>query len=189
MNPDIPTDRTASDERDEVRLNGRGGSAFLLAFGATWTLAGVSTFFLPTDTAALVFLFQGAAGTPLAFVLEKLLGYPPASRGNSLTPLSILVAMSQLPILLAAGVVYTLDPIGVPVALAAIVGGHFLPYAWIHKNYLYVVMGVIVAVVPYALYVLLGNVSFYFVGFFVGGTLLGFAIMLKMQVERELSQA
>ena len=62
------------------------------------------------------------------------MGYPPASRDNSLTPLSILAAMSQPPILLAAVVVYGLDPAGVPVAMAAIVGGHFMPYAWIHKR-------------------------------------------------------
>ena len=189
MYADETTGRTASEERDEVRLNGRGGSAFLLAFGFTWTVAGVSTLFLSTDTAALVFLFQGAVGTPLAFALEKLLGYPPASRDNSLTPLSILAAMSQLPILLAAVVVYGLDPVGVPVAMAAIVGGHFLPYAWIHKSNLYVVMGVVVSVAPYALYVLLGGASFYLVGFIVGGALLAFALVLRARTEAELSRA
>ena len=185
---DTPTGRSTSDERDEVRLGGRGGSAFLLAFGTTWTIAGVSTLLLPTDTAALVFLFQDAVGTPLAFALEKLLGYPAVSRDNSLTPLLILVATSQLPILLAAVVVYTLDPLGVPVAMAAIVGGHFLPYGWIHKTGLYVVMGVLVAVVPYVLYVLLDDASFYLVGFFVGIVLLGVAFTLRAQAERELSR-
>ena len=181
--------RSTSEERDEVRLNGRGGSAFLLAFGTTWTLAGISTLLLSTDNAALVFLFQGAVGTPLSFALEKLLGYPLASEDNSLTSLSILAAMSQLPILLAAVVVYGLDPAGVPVAMAAIVGGHFLPYAWIHKSRLYIIMGVLVAVVPYVLYVLLGDASFYFVGFFVGGALLGFAFLLRTRIERELSRS
>lgn len=189
MNADGPASRNTSDERDEVRLNGRGGVAFLLAFGTTWTLAGVSTLFLTTDTAALVFLFQGAVGTPLAFALEKLLGYPPVSQDNSLTPLLILVATSQLPILLAAVVVYTLDPAGVPVAMAAIVGGHFLPYAWIHKSAIYVVMGVLVAVMPYALYVLLDDASFYLVGFFVGVALLGSSFMLRRNAERELSSS
>lgn len=189
MNADGPASRNTSDERDEVRLGGRGGSAFLLAFGTTWTLAGVSTLFLTTDTAALVFLFQGAVGTPLAFALEKLLGYPPVSQDNSLTPLLILVATSQLPILLAAVVVYTLDPAGVPVAMAAIVGGHFLSYAWIHKSAIYVVMGVLVAVMPYALYVLLDDASFYLVGFFVGVALLGSSFVLRRNAERELSSS
>ena len=189
MNAGGATNSDTSDERDEVRLNGRGGSAFLLAFGITWTLAGISTFFLPTDTAALVFLFQGAVGTPLSFVLEKLLGYPPASSENSLTPLLILVAMSQLLILPAAVVVYGLDPAGVPVVMAAIIGGHFLPYAWIHKSRLYIAMGLVVSGVPFALYVLLVDVSFYLVGFAVGITLLGFSFVLRMQVERELPPA
>ena len=189
MNTERSTEPTTSDERDEVRLNGRGGSAFLLAFGTTWTLAGTSTFFLSTNTAALVFLFQGAVGTPMAFALEKLLGYPSVSRGNSLTPLLILVAMSQLLALPAAVVVYWLVPDGVPVAMAAIVGGHFLPYAWIHKSGLYIVMGIFVAGAPFVLYVLLGDVYFYLVGLVVGIILLGFAFALRRQVERELSRA
>lgn len=179
--------RTASEERDEVRLNGRGGSAFLLAFGITWTIAGISTLILPIGAATLVFLFQGVIGTPLAFALEKVLGYPPDSKDNSLTPLGILVAMSQLPTFLAAIVVYGVQPIGVPIAMAAIVGGHFLPYAWIHKTRLYVVMGVVVAVVPFVLYSALEEASFYFVGFFVGGTLLICAFALRRQINRELS--
>ena len=47
--------------------------------------------------------------------------------------------------------------------MAAIVGGHFLPYAWIDKSNLYVVMGVVVAIAPYALYMSLGGASFYLV--------------------------
>ena len=171
MNVDTASNTTSS-ERDEVRLNGRGGSAFLLAFGTTWTIAGASTLLLSTDTAALVFLFQGAVGTPLSFLLEKLLGYPQASRDNSLTPLLILEAMSQLLILPAAVIVFWLDPVGVPVAMAAIVGGHFLPYAWIHKSSLYIAMGIAVAGAPFVLYMLLGDAYFYFVGFLVGGTLI-----------------
>lgn len=182
----ITTGRTTSEERDEVRLNGRGGSAFLLAFGATWFLAGVSTLLLPADAAALAFLLQGAVGTPLAFALEKRLGHPPVSRYNSLTPLLVLLAVSQLPAFPAAFVAYELDPAAVPAALAAIVGGHFLPYAWIHKSKLYAFMGTVVAVVPFAAYELLGDASFYLAGFFVGGILLSFALVLRARTRREL---
>lgn len=160
----------------------------MLAFGTTWTLAGFSTLLLPIDTAALVFLFQGAVGTPLAFALEKLLGYPAVSQDNSLTPLLILVAVSQILVLPAAVVVYWAEPVGVPVAMAAIVGGHFLPYAWIHKTGLYVAMGIVVAGAPFILYVLLGDAYFYLAGFVVGVALLGFAFVLRRQAERELSR-
>lgn len=179
--------RTTSVERDEARLSSRGGFAFLLTFGITWSLAGASTFVFPVEIAALVFLFQGVLGTPASFVLERLLGYPPMSRDNSLTPLFIQVAVSQLPPFLAAWIVYVLDPLYVPAALAAIVGGHFLPYVWIHKTNLYAVMAVIVAVVPFFMAATLGETAFRYVGFVVGLTLVVFAFVIRAQVERELT--
>ena len=96
--------------------------------------------------------------------------------------------MSQLPILLAAVVVYTLDPVGVPVAMAAIVGGHFLPYAWVHKSSLYIIMGIVVTGAPFFLYVL-GNIYLYLTGFVVGGASFISSLVLKKRAERELSRA
>lgn len=79
----------------------------------------------------------------------------------------------------AAGavVVYQLDPTSVPVVMAAIVGGHFLPYAWIHRSALYVVMGVAVAVVPFVLDAMTGDTAFRLIGFF-GATLVAVGVTL-----------
>lgn len=102
-------DRSVLVERDEVRFRSGGGFPFLLAFGSTWLVSAVLAFVLPFPLAALVFLFQGAVGTPLAFALERLLGLG-VPRNNPLTPLLIQLAMSQLPALLAAAVVYMVNP-------------------------------------------------------------------------------
>lgn len=188
MSDFIGESRSTYDERDEVRLSGRSGFAFLLAFGLAWSGAGILALVLPLQAAALGFIFQGAIGTPLAFLLEKLLGYPSVYKENSLNPLLILVAMSQLPGFLAAFIVYQLNPYYVPAVLAAVVGGHFLPYAWIHKSKVYVVMGAAVAVVPYALIAVLGETSFYFAGFVVGATLLACGFILEAGAESELKR-
>lgn len=155
---------TILEARDEARLNGRAGFAFLVAFGLMWLVAGVSSLLLPLNLAALVFLFQGAVGAPLAFALEKLLGYT-TSKENVFNSLFAQVAMSQLPAALAVVLVYGLEPYLVPAALAAVVGGHLLPYIWINKSRVYGVMAVTVAGIPFLMAVVLGRDSFYYVGF------------------------
>lgn len=177
---------TILEDRDEARLKGRAGFAFLVAFGTTWLIAGVASLLIPVDLAALVYLFQGAVGTPLAFALERLLGYA-SSKENVLNPLFVQVAMSQLPAVLAAVLVYSLEPYLLPAALAAVVGGHFLPYIWINKSRLYGVMSVSVAGVPFLMAVFLGTDSFYYVGFVVGVILLICAVVLRAGVEKELA--
>lgn len=165
-------------ERDEVSVRSRGGFPFLLAFGSTWLVSASLALVLPVEEAALVFLFQGGVGVPLAFALEKVFGTG-VPRDNPLTPLLVQVAMSQVPASLAAALIYLADPFYVPAGLAAIVGGHFLPYAWVHASKLYLLMGVCVAVVPFALVLALGENSFYLVGFAVGLALLCCAVVLR----------
>ena len=55
------------------------GCAFLLAFGSTWLVCGVVAFRFSQRTAALCVLFQGVVALPLAFLLQRLLGLPPAA--------------------------------------------------------------------------------------------------------------
>lgn len=60
----------------------------------------------------------------------------------------------------------------VPVAFAALVGGHFLPFDWIYRTRLYSILGVVVAVGPFALAVLFRDKALHYTGFFVGACLL-----------------
>jgi hypothetical protein len=54
--------------------------------------------------------------------------------------------MSQIVALPAVILVHAFAPWAVPAALAAIGGGHFLPYTWIHRTWLYTVLGSTVSV-------------------------------------------
>ncbi len=136
---DLGTART-----DATRSSG-GGVAFLMAYGTTLLLAGLLTFWLPVRLAALVIMFQGGVALPAAFVLERLLGFPPMAPDNPLRPLSVQLAMVQVVALPAVIITYQLDPTYVPAVFAAIGGGHFLPYAWVHRTRIYLVLAVTVS--------------------------------------------
>jgi hypothetical protein len=58
------------------------------------------------------------------------------------------------------------------VAFAAVVGAHFLPFQRVYRTRLYGFLGVVVAVGPSVLAVLVGQSALHYTGFFVGGALL-----------------
>ena len=118
---------------DATRSSG-GGIAFLIAYGTTLLVAGLLAFVLPVAIAALVILFQGGVALPLAFALERRLGFPPMADDNPLRALSVQMALVQVVALPSVILVYTLNPAYVPAVFAAIGGGHFLPYAWLHRT-------------------------------------------------------
>jgi hypothetical protein len=89
------------------------------------------------------------------------------SRTNPLRQLSIQMAMSQalgLPLLI---LVYSLNPGGIPLALASLGGVHFLPYAWLHRNQIYVTFAFTVALGAFALQLWLSKGAFSYILFFV----------------------
>ena len=164
--------RTTDFERDEARTANRGGFSFLLVHGLTSLVAAVMTFVLPVGTAALIFMFQGLVAFPLSLLLERALGYRMLSRENTLQPLFIQVASIQLLALPAVIVAYSLNPLYVPVAFAAVGGAHFLPYTWLQRTPIYGVLAVVVAVSPYLLLGLGVVWVFHATGFILGTALL-----------------
>ena len=112
-------------------------------------------------------MFQGSAALPLAFWLERRLGSRPMGRDNPLRPLSVQLAMTQVVALPAVIVAYNLSPVTVPAVLAAIGGGHFLPYAWLHRTQLYAALGVAIAIGAFVLQVLLRSAAFPYILLYV----------------------
>ncbi len=153
---------------DATRSSG-GGVAFLLAYATTLLVAGLLTFVLPLQTAALVVLFQGGVALPMAFALERFLGFPKMDPDNPLRSLSIQMAMVQVVALPAVILTYTQNPAYVPTVFAAIGGGHFLPYTWLHRTRLYAVLGVVVSVGSLGLTAVLGEAAFRYVPLFWSG--------------------
>ena len=153
---------------DATRSSG-GGVAFLLAYAATLPMAGLLTFVLPLQTTALVVLYQGGVALPTAFALGRLLGFPTMDADNPLRSLLIQLAMVQVVALPAVLLTYTQNPAHVPTVFAAIVGGHFLPYTWLHRTWLYALLGVVVSVGSLGLTAVWGEAAFHYVPLFWSG--------------------
>ena len=146
--------------RADVSASSAGGAPFLITFGATLAVCAVASWFVPPKTAALMVLFQGGVALPIAFALERAMSRKAMAADNPLRPLSIQMAMSQsvaLPVVIA---MYSINPAGVPLAMASIGGGHFLPYAWLQRTRAYVVLGVAVSGGALAIHMALGTRAF-----------------------------
>jgi hypothetical protein len=158
--------RTIDAARTDATRSSGGGVGFLIAYGITLLIAGLLAFVLPLPVAALVILFQGGVALPFAFALERVLGFPPMAPHNPLRTLSVQLAMVQVVALPAVLIVYSLNPAYVPAAFAAIGGGHFLPYAWLHRTRLYIVLGVAVSLGSLLLTILLREAAFPYIPLF-----------------------
>jgi hypothetical protein len=153
---------------DDVSRSSAGGAPFLIAYGATFVITGILSFFLPRPTAALIAMFQGGVALPVAFWLERRMGSGGMAADNPLRPLSVQLAMSQALALPALIVVYSLNPGGIPVVLASLGGVHFFPYAWLHRTRNYIILGSAVAIGGFLLQMFLGSAAFSFILLYVG---------------------
>jgi hypothetical protein len=152
---------------DEVSASSAGGAPFLIAYGATFLIAGLTYYFLPLSIAALVAMFQGVVALPLAFWLERRMGAMRMSPDNPLRSLSALMAVSQSLALPALIVVYNLNALYIPVVLAGIGGMHFMPYAWLHRTRIYTVLAALVAVGAFVLQIIFRADAYPYILFFI----------------------
>jgi hypothetical protein len=147
----------------EVSASSAGGAPFLIAYGTTFLATAILSFFIPQQTAAMIAMFQGGLALPAAFWLERRLGWGRMAPDNPLRSLSVQMAMSQalgLPILI---LVYSLNPRGIPLALASLGGVHFLPYAWLHRTRIYAVLALAMAVGAFAIQLILVTQAFSYI--------------------------
>src|SRR5262249_3399878 len=142
----------------------------------------------PVRTAALIAMFQGNAALPLAFWLERRSGSRRMSPDNPLRPLSTQLAMSQIVALPAVIIAFSLDPAAVPAALAAVGGGHFLPYAWLQRTRVYLALGVAVSLGAVALQATLRATSFPYILLYVGAVYLITAPLVYRHASRLVSE-
>ena len=152
---------------DEVSASSAGGAPFLIAYGATFLITAGLSLFLPRETTALIAMFQGGVALPIAFWLERKMGSKRMSAENPLKELSMQLAFSQalgLPLLI---LVYSLNPSGIPLALASFGGVHFMPYAWLHRTQIYFRFAIIVAIGAFALQLILKTNAFSAILFYI----------------------
>lgn len=153
--------------RDEISASSAGGAPFLLAFGFTLLISALVSLSTTARTAALVVLFQGNVALPLAFWLERRMATGRMSPQNPLRALSIQLAMSQIVALPAALLVYMFAPWAVPAAMAAIGGGHFLPYTWLQRSRAYLALGIAVSAGAWAITLILREAAMPVVLFYI----------------------
>ncbi len=152
---------------DEVSASSAGGAPFLIAYGGTFLVTAILSLFLPRPTTALVAMFQGGLALPIAFWLERKMGSTRMSPSNPLQQLSVLMAVSQalgLPLLI---LVYSLNPGGIPLAMASLGGVHFLTYAWLHRTRIYAIFAFAVSIGAFAIQLGLGSGAYSYVLFFI----------------------
>ena len=153
---------------EEVSASSAGGTPFLIAYGATFIISGILSFVLPAETAALIVMFQGGLALPVAFWLERKMGWGRMTANNPLRTLSVQLAVSQALALPALIVAFNMNPRSIPVILAGLGGVHFLPYAWLHRTKLYIALAVAISFGAFGLQLLLGPTAFHINLLYVG---------------------
>lgn len=175
--------------RQHAILSSLAGSPFLLVFAVVWLAAGTLSYLVPRDIAPWLYVFLGMPASPIAIALERRLGYVPAANPDPLLPLTLLLLFVQIVAFPAILLVWNLAPDYLPVAFAAVVGAHFLPFTWVYRTRLYTVLGVVVAVGPYVLAVFFRDDAMHYTGFFVGATLLFGAFMARSHAKATWHQS
>jgi hypothetical protein len=166
--------------RERAILSSLAGFPFLLAYGVAWIAAGALSYAVARDLAPWVYVLLGVPAAPVAVALERRLGYIRAAEADPLLPLALQLLFVQVVAFPAVLLVWDAAPEYVPVALAAIVGAHFLPYQWIYRTRLYGLLAVVVAVGPFVLAVVFGSRAMHDTGFFVGAALLAGALAARL---------
>jgi hypothetical protein len=161
---------------DDIRQQGilasLAGFPFLLVMGLAWIVGGVLSYWVPADIRPWIYPFFGGAAMPIAIALERRLGYIPAPNPDPLLPLTLQLLFVQIVAFPAIFLVWDSKPHLTPVAFAAVVGAHFLPFQWIYCTKVYLALGIAVAVGPFLMAILVGPLVVHYTGFLVGGTLL-----------------
>lgn len=158
--------------RREAILSASAGFPFLLVYSFAWIAAGALSYLVPSGVAPWVYLLGGVPATPIALVLERRMGYVGVTAPDPLLPLTLQILFVQVVAFPAVMLVWSLAPNYTPVAFAAVVGAHFLPFQCVYRTRLYGVLGVAVAGGSYLVAALFGEKAIHYTGFFVGATLL-----------------
>ncbi len=158
--------------RDEAILSGSAGFPFLLVYSFAWLAAGGLSYHVSNAVAPWLYLLGGVPMTPIAFLLERRVAYARVTGPDPLLPLALQILFVQIVAFPAIMLVWSLSPNYVPVAFAAVVGAHFLPFHWVYGTPLYTIMGVLVSGGSYIIAGMFGEEAIHYTGFFVGTVLL-----------------
>lgn len=84
---------------------------------------------------------------PLAYMISKIIKVDFTNKENPLSSLGILFSINQMLYLLIVMWIYPTVPDKMVMVLAMIFGAHLLPYGWLYKSKIYIIMSVIIPIV------------------------------------------
>jgi hypothetical protein len=171
-----PTVETA---RTEAILASVAGFPFLLMLSLAWIAAGLVSYLLPLNIAGWIYPVAGLPAMGAAILLERKVGLIAAPEPDPFGALALQLLFVQIVAFPAIALVWDSSPQYVPVAFAAVVGAHFLPFEWIYRTRLYRALGIIVAAGPYLLAILFRERALHYTGFFVGPVLMVGALLAR----------
>ncbi|WP_294762207.1 hypothetical protein [uncultured Lactobacillus sp.] len=81
---------------------------------------------------------------PLSYLVSKLINVDFQNKGNPLTELGIRFSVNQALYLLIAMWIYPTIPEKMLMILAIIFGAHLLPYSWLYRSRVYLVLSILI---------------------------------------------
>lgn len=170
--------------RDHAIVSSLAGAPFLLVFGIAWLVASGLTYAVPAGAAPWMYVVVGIPAAGLAIAVERRFGFTPPIRNDPLTPLALQLLFVQVLAFPAILLVWDASPHYLPVAFAAVVGAHFLPFQWMYRTPIYGVLAFVVAVGPYVLAILMRREAMHWTGVLVGTSLIAGAVAAYRHAQR-----
>ena len=136
-------------EIDELRLDcalkQKRGLHIILASIIIWLAIAIIHFSsMPILTKNLFTFVCATILLPLSYLVSKLINVDFQNKGNPLTELGILFSVNQALYLLIAMWIYPTIPEKMLMILAIIFGAHLLPYSWLYRSRVYLVLSILI---------------------------------------------
>ena len=136
-------------EIDELRLDcalkQKRGLHIILASIIIWLVIAIIHFsYMQILTKNLFTFICAAVLLPLSYLVSKLINVDFQNKSNPLTELGILFSVNQALYLLIAMWIYPTIPEKMLMILAIIFGAHLLPYSWLYKSRVYLVLSILI---------------------------------------------
>lgn len=143
------------DEINKLRIDcarkQKRGIHFIIASVVIWIgVTMIQYTHLPILTKNLLTFCFTAPLMPIAYLVSKIMKIDFQNKENPLTNLGILFSANQILYLLIAMWVYPTVPDKMLMIIAMIFGAHLLPYSWLYKSRVYMIMSVIIPILALA---------------------------------------
>lgn len=133
--------------RTDCAIKQKMGLHFILASVIIWALVlCIQVTHLPALTKNLFVFCCTALLLPVSYLIAKVIRADFENKDNPLTKLGVLLSANQILYLLIAMWIYPTIPEKMLMVIAIIFGAHLLPYSWLYRSKVYMVMAVLISI-------------------------------------------